>query len=105
MKALIRVTASLYNVGDIVSIVEDDHVFSVGDLSNGREQIPLGALTDENKAKLLMQDEAITNFSAISQLPTFKSFSTSSRNLKALHRRKYVFDNGVVLKPNAQERT
>ena len=104
MKGVKRLTPSSYEVGDFVAIVADDHMFDGKDLQNGRAEELLGTLTDAEKGKLLMSDEAPTNFSAISKLPTFRSLSTKSDQMKQLHRRKYHFDSGVKLKANAQER-
>ena len=104
MKGVKRLTASTYEVGDFVAIVPDDHVFDGGDLHNGRGEESLGVLSNDEHLKLMMSDEAPTNFSAISELPTFRSIMTKSENMKSLHRRKYTYNSGVKLKGNAQDR-
>ena len=104
MKGVKRLTASSYEIGDFVAIVADDHIFAGKDLQNGRAEEQLGVLSDIDKSKLIMSDEAPTNFSAISKLPTFRSLSTKADQMKQLRRRKYTFDNSVKLKANAQER-
>ena len=104
MKGVKRLTASSYEVNDIIIIMEDDHIFSVRDLLNGRAEIILGNISNADYQKLLMEDSGITTASTISKLPTFRSLSTKRENLKELHRRKYYFDEGVKLKANAQER-
>ena len=104
MKGVKRLTSSSYEIGDYVAIVPDDHGFDGKDLQNGRAEEALGAISDDERSKLMMTDEAPANFSAISQLPTFRSKSSGRDNLTPLHRRKYQFDGGVKLKANAQER-
>ena len=93
-----------YESGDFVVSLPDDHIYCGGDLKNGRTSEDLGALSDEDSLKLTMRDEVVGDYSAHS-LPTFRSLSTGFENLKTLHRRKYKFDGGVQLKPNAQEKT
>jgi len=105
MKALVRITASSYEINDIVSLVEDSHVFGDKDIKPGkREVVSLGTLTDAEKSKLLMVDARPDNYAAISQISTFRSLATKTAALKRLHRRKYNFNNGVALKANAQVR-
>lgn len=105
MKAVIRITPSSYEVGDIVALVEDDHVFGGKDIVAGqREAVDIGNLSESDKSKLLMADKGTVNISAVSKLPTFQNIATSRDALKILHRRKYHFDGGVKLKVNAQER-
>jgi len=104
MKGVKRLTPSSYEIGDFVAIVSDDHVFAGKDLTNGRGEESLGDLTDEEIGKLIMEDEQINQYSAISQIPTFRSLSTKQANMKMLRRRKYHFDNGVKLKANAQKK-
>lgn len=105
MKGVKRLTESSYEIGDFVVIVADDHVFAGKDLTNGRVEEALGDLSDSEVNLLTMSDEGINSFSAIGQLPTFRSLATKRQNLKTLHRRKYHFDGGVKLKVNAQERS
>ena len=101
MKGLRRITASSYEIGDFVSIDPDSHTYGGRDFNN-REEVSLPGLTDAERNKLIMVDERPVNYSAISQLPTFRSLSTKIQAMKQLHRRKYQFDNGVMLKSNAQ---
>ena len=103
MKGLRRLTASTYEAGDFVSIVEDSHEFASKDIGSNREVIDLGNISKRNISKLMTEDEQINNSSAIGKLPAFKSLITGRKNLKSLRRRKYHFDGSVKLKSNAQE--
>ena len=95
-----------YETDDTIRVLPDSHQFGSAELNSANFTIETGlTLTDDEIAKLEMQDEAPTNFSAIAQLPTFRSLATKSENMKTLHRRKYQNSgNTLVLKPNAQER-
>jgi len=103
MKGVKRLTPSTYETGDYIIVVEDDYVFGGSDLSGGRAEEPLGSMTQDEIAKLTMQDEGVADFS-VNALATFRSLSSGARNMKVLHRRKYQFDVGIKVKPNAQER-
>ena len=103
MKGVKRITASSYEIGDFVAIVDDSHVFDGQDLQNGRAEEILPVLTEAEISKLIMGDEQI-NLGVGRLLPGFRSLSTATGNLKQLHRRKYHYNNGVMLKANAQER-
>ena len=105
MKGVMRQTASKYETGDILQIFPDDYIFAGKDLANGRVEVVLGNLTDAEISKLEMSDDGLVTYSAINQLPTFRSKMSGSAGLRILRRRKYQFDNGVKLKANAQERT
>lgn len=105
MKAVVRITPSSYEVGDAITIVPDDHIFGGKDLIPGQREVQdVGELSDNDRSKMLMQDEGAVNIAAVSKLPTFQSVSTSQASMKALRRRKYHFDASVKLKDNAQER-
>ena len=103
MKGVKRSYPSLLETGDFVTIVADNHVFVGLDLANGREEVPLHDLTQSEFNYLLMEDEGISNLSAISQLPAFRSRSTGSGAMTSFRGRKYHWDNGVVRKSIAQE--
>ena len=93
-----------YEQFDVVAIADDAHQWSPMELSgNFLFEINV-TLTDAEKKKLIMVDEGLSNYSAISQLPAFRSLSTKQENLKVFHRRKYIHDGGVKLKANAGER-
>lgn len=104
MKGIKRVTQSSYDVDDFIAIVKDDHVFGGRDLENGRAEEYLGNLTDSEINKLIMTDDQSGNMSVLMSVPTFRSLSSSNRNLKNLHRRKYKYSGSVVLKDNAQKK-
>ena len=90
-----------YNIGDTVVIKHDAHIWSSDDLALCTVETGL-TLSVSDIEKLKMGDDAPVNYSAISQLPTFRSLSTKQSAMKQLHRKKYQYNNGVVLKSNAQ---
>ena len=90
-----------YNTGDTVVVASDEHLWSDDDLALCTKETGL-TLSASDIAKLKMSDVALVNHAAISKLPTFRSLSTKQNALKQLHRKKYQYNNGVVLKSNAQ---
>ena len=94
-----------YDSGDTVVIVSDAHIFSADEKDTSVFTIESGVnLSEGDKAKLIMTDERPVNFSAISQIPTFRSLSTKLSAMSRLHRRKYVNVGDIVqLKSGAQE--
>ena len=92
-----------YVANDSVAVVPDSHQF------NDREMIIFNVenditLTENDESKLTMIDEQGT-VGAVANLATFRSLSTGNEGTKSLHRRKYQYDNGVNLKPDAQDNT
>ena len=102
MQIIKRTNSLSYGTNDVVAIVADSHQWSPKELDTNRftiESIP--DLTDAEISLLLMTDDGINNFSAISQLPTFRSLSTRGENNSLLHKRKYEYINGEI-KYNSQ---
>jgi len=92
-----------YETGDTVVILPDNHVFSADEHNTDVFLIESVTLSSSDEAKLGMIDERPVNYSAISQLPTFRSLSTKFSTMKQLHRRKYQNNgNTIQLKFNAQ---
>ena len=93
---------SQYETGDVVECREEgkgysQHEIDIFDIEAGL------TLSDSDKQKLMIVDERPDNYSAIAQIPTFRSLLTKQENMKQLHRRKYQNSgNTVFLKPNAQ---
>jgi len=103
MQIIKRTDSDTYGINDVVAIVADSHQWSPMELDTNIftiESIP--DLTDAEVSLLLMNDDAISNYSAISQLPTFRSISTSFDNTKMLHKRKYQYVTRIQYKDNAQ---
>jgi len=97
MQIIKRTDSDSYGANDVVAIVPDSHQFSSMELDINRftiESIP--DLTDAEISLLLMTDDGPSNFSAISQLPTFRSLSTGVRNTHLFHKRKYEYVNGGI---------
>ena len=97
MQIIKRTDSLSYGVNDAVAIVPDSHQWSPAELNTNVftiESIP--DLTDSEVNLLLMNDDAISNYSAISQLPTFRSSSTRFDKTKLKHKRKYEYVNGEV---------
>ena len=97
MQIIKRTDSDTYGINDVVAIVADSHQWSPMELDTNIftiESIP--DLTDAEVSLLLMNDDVISNYSAISQLPTFRSLSTKFKDMKLLHKRKYEYANGVI---------
>ena len=106
MSQLLRITTAIkaFEVGDTGLITPDGHQWSPADLQNFVTLETGLTLSDAEINKLRMDDEVLISYSAISQLPTFRSLATGRKNTTFLHRRKYQYINGeVILKANAQE--
>lgn len=90
MKAIVRLSPSSYDTGDIVDIVQDDYVLSPADLPAGqRGTVPLGALTDREINLFRMADERVSNLNAVSRIPAFKHSINKPRNMRLQRRKKY----------------
>ena len=103
MKIVKYLLGGTYGIDDVVAVFDNDHKFSPTELDStvfSIETIP--DLTTEEKNLLLMNDDAVSNYSAISQLATFRSISTSFDNTKMLHKRKYQYVTRIQYKDNAQ---
>ena len=95
-----------YEENDIVFIADDGAEWGSGELDTNVFTIQKGAdIPPEERRVLLMRDEGLNNFQAISKLPAFRSISTKAHGMKLLHNRKYQWlNNEITIKPNAQER-
>jgi hypothetical protein len=101
MKAIVRTTASTYETGDVISIVEDNHVFGSRDLLAGaRTSVDVGTLTSAEIAYFTMQDKQFRNMTSALQVPTFRHYLFKDKNRTLVKRRKYKRDaqNKPVLK-------
>lgn len=93
-----------YENRDTVTTVPDSHIWSPMELDTAEFIIePSVTLTDNENQLLTMADETIKDKSSVYKLPTFRSRMMKLDALKRLHRRKYQYNNGLFLKPNAQE--
>ena len=93
-----------YEQDDVIDSAPDDHQWSDLELNTAVFSVEINVtLSESDLSKLKMEDERPDNFSAISQLPTFRSLHSGKRGMKVIHRRKYYKDgNTIILKPNAQ---
>lgn len=101
MKAIIRASDSTYETGDVITFVDDSHVFGSRDLLAGqRIAVDMPTLTDAEMSYLTMEDKQFKNTSAISQIPAFRHSLFKDRHMKLVKRRKYKRDaqNKPVLK-------
>jgi hypothetical protein len=95
MKAIVRVTPSTYESGDVISIISDLHatILTFNDIPTGvREVVDIGTPTQDEQRYLLFEDRVFKNISASSQIPAFRHSRFKDRHLKIKRRRKYKLD-------------
>jgi len=97
MQIIKRTDSDSYGANDVVAIVPDSHQWSPMELDTNIFTIDsIPDLTDAEISLLLMTDDGPSNFSAVSQLPTFRSLSTKGEKTHLLHKRKYEYVNGEI---------
>lgn len=96
MKAVVRITPSSYEIGDVIALVPSDHVFSENDLRPGvRESVEIGNVTETEQVLLKMGDERIKGSWAITSVPAFRHSLFKKHNMKETRRRKYTLNGNL----------
>lgn len=99
MIAVRRITESGYESGDVVAVVESDHVFTENDLRPGiREAVEIGIITDEERRLLLMEDEELPGAVIGLRAPATGKYLLNKQRLQTKRRRKYKLDGLNIVK-------
>ena len=96
-----KLASAGYEVDDAIAVTDDNHQCNAHELDTYLIETNV-LITDEDVSKLLMEDMQ-GNTSASRFLPAFQSLSTDNKLTTKIHRRKYQYNNGVLLKTNAQK--